>query len=84
MRITAHECLPDGTAVTVNSLVGVVVNAKHVPAHPCGTVALHTIKFTHRKVLKRLADGRHVTKLKAIKPFKQSVNYAFINYGEAS
>ena len=84
MRITSHECLPDGTTVTVNSLVGVVINAKHVPAHPCGTVALHTIKFTHRKILKRLADGRQVSRLESIKPFQQSVNYAFINYGSAS
>jgi hypothetical protein len=34
--------------------------------------------------LKRLADGRQVSRLESIKPFQQSVNYAFINYGSAS
>lgn len=48
-RIDATECLRVGDRVQVGSRVGVVVAADLVPARPCGEVARHKVKFTHRK-----------------------------------
>jgi hypothetical protein len=43
--IGAEELLPEGTPVRWENRRGVVVDAKLVPAHPRGQVALHTIRF---------------------------------------
>lgn len=46
----AEQVLLVGTKVCVGNKVGTVLKAEMVPAHPCGQVALHTIRFTHKRI----------------------------------
>jgi len=65
------ELLSAGTSVRVQNLLGKVVSAKMVKAVPCGFVALHRIKYTHRVVSR--------TKTVELKnPISKFANYSFI------
>jgi len=76
MKIQAHDLLSVGQAVRVGNRLGTVIKAEMKQAVPCGLIAVHTIEFTHRMAWKR--TGMKTRALEAIKPVKQSVNYAFI------
>lgn len=81
MRIQAHDLLAVGQAVCVGNRLGTVIKAEIQQAVPCGLIAVHTIEFTHRMAWKR--TGMKQLVLEAIKPVKQSVNYAFIEVIES-
>lgn len=74
MSIQAHDILAIGTAVQVLNRRGVVVKAEYVQAVPFGMVALHTIKYTHKR--KILTMNRQTWE--PIKPVTKTCNYAFI------
>ena len=72
--IDPSTLLDIGQRVSVGNRFGTVIKAEYKPAHPCGIVALHTIKFTEKQVYK----CANTYKMESIKPVTQSVNYAFI------
>lgn len=72
--IGSGDLLPEGATVRVNNEYGTVINAKYVTAHPSGVVALHKIKFTHRR---RRKFGQNYV-IEKIKPVIREVNYSFI------
>jgi hypothetical protein len=75
MKIQSHDLLATGTPVQVKNRRGIVISAEYVRAVPCGFVALHTIKYTHKR--KILCMNRQTWE--PIKPITQTCNYAFIN-----
>jgi hypothetical protein len=79
MRIQAHDLLDIGTPVMVNDLIGTVINAEMVQAHPCGMICSHTIRFTKRRVWDRVKSGQMVCREVDIKPVERKSNYSFIN-----
>ena len=74
MRIGPHDQLPPGTRVAVGEKHGEVIRAEIVPAHPTGTICVHVVKLTHKRVH---LYGRH-TKMVAIEPTIIRPNYAFL------
>jgi len=79
MRIQAHDLLPIGTSVIVGDKIGEVIESDMVPAHPCGLICSHLIRFTKRRVLDRARNGQTVYREIDIKPTEKRCNYAFIN-----
>ena len=79
MRLGPMDMLADGTQVRVGVKVGVVVKCDIVPAHPCGMIAVHTIKVTHIAKSKRLRSGRSIMELIPLaKSYRASFNYSSI------
>jgi hypothetical protein len=76
-RIQPAELLAPGTAVQVGARIGTVHASAIVPAHPCGTVALHHVRFTHRLAPCSIA-GRVAAPKPLSRPVVQVVNYASI------
>jgi hypothetical protein len=76
-RIQPAELLAPGTAVQVGGRIGSVYASAIVPAHPCGTVALHHVRFTHRLAPCSIA-GRVAAPKPLARPVVQVVNYASI------
>lgn len=71
--ISPGTMLDVGTRVLVKNRVGTVQSAKMVTAVPSGVVALHKIRFTHKRTV---SLGKSVDA--AIKPVCDEVNYSFI------
>lgn len=76
--MSPDSLLAVGTRVYVNGRIGRVVRASMQPAHPCGMVAVHTVKFPHRREGRRQADGSIRTISKPIAEKIQTVNYSHI------
>lgn len=69
------ECLPAGAKVKVQNRVGTVTKSELVRAHPCGQVAQHTIKLTH-KLVRNIGFTSKLVLLD--KPKTVQPNYSFI------
>ncbi len=82
MFIGPHDMLSEGTLVMVGSLNGTVKKCDYVPAHPCGMIAVHTIRFTERRISKRLRSGVMTVKTEPIKPVTRRINYASIQLAQ--
>lgn len=80
-RIENNELLKIGTEVQVKGLRGKVVAAEIVPAHPCGTVALHTIEYNEKQAATRIGVAEKCW-LKMKKPIIRKANYSFIYVDE--
>lgn len=77
-RIGPLDPLEIGQRVIVGSKEGNVTKVDYVAAHPCGYIYVHTIRFTDRRVSKRLRSGMMTVELQSIKPITQRINYASI------
>ena len=74
-QISNTEQLFAGCNVRVGNLLGEVHSVDLLPAVPCGIVAVHTIKFTHR----RCRNFGQTFSVVEIKPKTERVNYSFIH-----
>ena len=76
-KILSEEQLAPGTAVIVGNREGTVKSVSLERGAGCsgGFVALHKIKFTHRRVR---GFGNNYSSVKLPRPRTQFVNYSFI------
>ena len=49
--VSPHDVLPEGTRVSIKNKQGTVIGNETVNAVPDGTIVVHTIRLTHKKVL---------------------------------
>lgn len=75
MGIGPHDLLDVGTKVRVGNLLGEVIKAEMLQAVPCGEIAVHTIKYTHRR--KRMFGATFRVEELAL-PTEGTTNYSFI------
>ena len=78
MRIGPHDPLEIGQPVAAGNRYGTVIAVDYVPAHPCGMIYVHTIRFTAKRVFKRMRSGAVAHKMEPIAPVDQRVNYSGI------
>lgn len=79
MSITPDTMLEVGTKVRVKDNLGTVVKVEWVPAQPSGMIAVHHIRFTHKKIKVRNANSAEISWFdKPIPVTTTTVNYSFI------